>query len=139
MVEKGKIVKVNYKGTLTDGTVFDSSEGRDPIEFEVGAGTVIPGFETAVVEMEVGETKSITIPCEEAYGETNDQMVGQVPRENLSPDIEPEVGMHLQVQTPDGEMQVRIVDMDDEFLTIDANHPLAGHDLNFELTLVDVS
>jgi len=138
MIEAGKTVKVHYKGTLDDGTVFDSSEGRDPIEFEIGGGTVIPGFEAAVGEMEVDETRSVTIPSAEAYGDVNEDMVGLVPRSSLPDDIEPEVGMVLSMQSPDGEMPVRIIEMDDENLTLDANHPLAGHDLTFELTLVAV-
>jgi peptidylprolyl isomerase len=138
MIEAGKTVKVHYKGTLNDGSVFDSSEGRDPIEFEMGAGNVIPGFETAVGGMEIEETKSVTIPSAEAYGDVNDDMVGMVPRNSLPDDIEPEVGMVLSMQSPDGEMPVRIVEMDEENLTLDANHPLAGQDLTFELTLVEV-
>ena len=139
MIEAGKTVKVHYKGTLNDGTVFDSSEGRDPIEFEMGDGNVIPGFETAVGEMAIEETKSVTIPSGEAYGDVNEDMVGLVPRSSLPEDIEPEVGMVLSMQSPDGEMPVRIVEMDEENLTLDANHPLAGKDLTFELTLVEVS
>lgn len=138
MIEAGKTVQVHYTGTLNDGTVFDSSEGRDPIEFEIGTGTVIPGFEAAVTAMEVDETKSVTIPAAEAYGDVNEDMVGQIPRSNLPDDIEPEVDMVLTMQSPDGEMPVRIVDMDEETLTLDANHPLAGQDLTFELTLVGV-
>jgi len=139
MIEAGKTVKVHYKGTLDDGTVFDSSEGRDPIEFEIGSGNVIPGFEAAVAAMEIEETKSVSIPCEEAYGETNEEMVGQIPRSNLPEEIEPEVGMVLTMQSPEGDMPVRIVEMDDETLTLDANHPLAGENLTFELTLVEIS
>jgi len=139
MIEAGKTVKIHYKGTLTDGTVFDSSEGRDPIEFEIGGGTVIPGFETAVTEMAVEETKTITIPCAEAYGESDENMVGQIERNTLPEEIVPEVGMMLSMQSPEGEMPVRIVEMDDTHLTLDANHPLAGEDLTFELTLVEVS
>lgn len=138
MIEAGKTVKVHYKGTLNDGTIFDSSEGRDPIEFELGTGTVIPGFEAAVAAMEIDETKSVTIPAAEAYGDVNEDMVGQIPRTNLPEDIKPEVDMVLTMQSPDGEMPVRIIDMDEETLTLDANHPLAGQDLTFELTLVSV-
>lgn len=139
MIEAGKTVKVHYKGTLGDGTVFDSSEGRDPLEFEIGDAGVIPGFEAAVAAMEVDETKSVTIPCAEAYGEVSDDMVGEIPRSNLPDEITPEVGMVLSMQSPDGEMPVRIIAMSDENLTLDANHPLAGQDLTFELTLVSVS
>jgi peptidylprolyl isomerase len=139
MIEAGKTVKVHYKGTLNDGTVFDSSEGHDPLEFEMGSDTVIAGFEAAVGKMEIDETKSVTIPSAEAYGEFNEDMIGLIPRTSLPEDITPEVGLILSMQSPDGEMPVRIVEMDDENLTLDANHPLAGQDLTFELTLVEVN
>ncbi len=139
MIEAGKTVKVHYKGTLDDGSVFDSSEGRDPIEFQMGSGSLIPGFEAAVAEMEIDETRSVTIPSAEAYGDVNEDMVGEIPRTNLPDDIEPEVGMVLSMQSPDGEMPVRVVAMDEENLTLDANHPLAGQNLTFELTLIEVT
>jgi len=139
MIEAGKTVKVHYKGTLNDGTVFDSSEGHDPLEFEMGSGTVIAGFESAVGKMEIDETKSVTIPSAEAYGEFNEEMIGLIPRTSLPEDITPEVDLILSMQSPDGEMPVRIVEMDDENLTLDANHPLAGQDLTFELKLIEVS
>jgi len=139
MIEAGKTVKVHYKGTLNDGTVFDSSEGHDPLEFEMGSDTVIAGFEAAVGKMKIDETKSVTIPSAEAYGEFNEDMIGLIPRTSLPEDITPEVGLILSMQSPDGEMPVRIVEMDDENLTLDANHPLAGQDLTFELTLVEVN
>jgi peptidylprolyl isomerase len=138
MIEAGKTVKVHYTGTLNDGTVFDSSVGRDPIEFEIGSGVVIPGFEAAVAAMAVDETRSVTIPAAEAYGDVDENMVGQISRANLPEDIEPEVDLVLSMQSPDGEMPVRIIDLDEETLTLDANHPLAGQDLTFELTLVAV-
>ena len=139
MIEAGKTVKVHYKGTLNDGTVFDSSEGRDPLQFEMGSDTVIAGFEAAVGAMEIDETKKVTIPSSEAYGDFNEDMVGLIPRTSLPEDITPEVGLILSMQSPDGEMPVRIVEMDDENLTLDANHPLAGQDLTFDLTLVEVN
>ena len=139
MIEAGKTVKVHYKGTLDDGSVFDSSEGRDPIEFQMGSGSLIPGFEAAVAEMDIDETRSVTIPSAEAYGDVNEDMVGEIPRTNLPEDIEPEVGMVLSMQSPDGEMPVRVVAMDEENLTLDANHPLAGQNLTFELTLIGVN
>ena len=139
MIEAGKTVKVHYKGTLEDGSVFDSSEGRDPIEFEMGSGVLLPGFENTVAEMEVDETRTVNIPCKEAYGNVNDEMVGEIPRSNLPDDIDPEVGMVLSMQSPDGEMPVRVVAVDEENLTLDANHPLAGKNLTFELTLVEIS
>ncbi len=139
MIDAGKTVKVHYKGTLADGTVFDSSEGRDPIEFVIGEGSVIPGFESAVSEMDVAETKTITIACADAYGESRDEMIGQIPRTNLPDDMEPEVGMMLQMNSPEGSIPVRIVELGEEMVTLDANHPLAGHDLTFELTLVEIN
>jgi peptidylprolyl isomerase len=139
MIEAGKTVKIHYKGTLADGTVFDSSEGGDPFEFEIGAGSVIPGFEAAVAMMQVDETTNVTIPCAEAYGEVNDQMIGTIDRAQLPDEIEPEVGMVLSLTSQDGdEIPVRIVEFDEATLTLDGNHPLAGKDLNFELTLVEI-
>ena len=138
MIEAGKTVKVHYSGTLADGTVFDSSEGRDPISFEVGSGQVIPGFDHAIAGMEVGQTDTIHIPCAEAYGDTREEMVGQVPRSELPSDLEPEIDMVLSMQSPEGEMPVRIVEVAEDTVTLDANHPLAGQDLTFELTLVEV-
>jgi peptidylprolyl isomerase len=138
MIDNGKNVKVHYKGTLEDGTIFDSSEGREPIEFAIGGGTVIPGFEEAIKEMAVEESKTITIPSAEAYGEYQDNMVGEFPRDQLPGEFTPEVGMVLEMQTPDGDMPVRITELGDETLMLDANHPLAGQDLTFELTLVAV-
>ena len=138
MIDNGKSVKVHYTGTLDDGTVFDSSDGRDPIEFEIGGGTVIPGFEEAIKEMGVEETKTITIPSADAYGEYQDEMCGEFPRDQLPEEITPEVGMVLEMQTPDGDMPVRIIELGEETLKLDANHPLAGKDLTFELTLVAV-
>lgn len=138
MIEPGTTARVHYKGTLADGTVFDSSEGRDPIEFEIGAGMVIPGFESAVAEMQIDETRTVTIPCAEAYGIHREEMVGQVELAVLPDEITPEVGMMLTMQTPDGDLPVRVVALDEETMTIDANHPLAGEDLTFELTLVEI-
>jgi peptidylprolyl isomerase len=138
MIENGKTVKVHYKGTLADGTIFDSSEGRDPLEFETGAEQVIPGFEAAVVALDVGETKTVTLPSTEAYGDHNEDMIGLVPRNSMPDDLELEVGMMLQMETEEGVMPVRVVEIEDENVTLDANHPLAGEDLTFEMTLVEV-
>ncbi len=138
MIEAGKTVKVHYNGTLADGTIFDSSEGRDAISFEVGSGQVIPGFDSAVAGMAVGQTETVHISCAEAYGEVREEMIGQVPRTELPQDMEPEVDMVLSMQSPDGEMPVRIVEVAEDTVTLDANHPLAGQDLTFELTLVEV-
>lgn len=138
MIENGKTVQVHYKGSLADGTVFDSSEGSEPLEFLTGSQSVIPGFEAAVVAMTVGETVTVTIPSDEAYGESSEDMVGLVPRASLPEDLVPEVGMMLEMHTQDGTMPVRVVAVDDDNVTLDANHPLAGEDLTFELTLVAV-
>jgi len=138
MIEAGTTVKVHYKGTLADGTVFDSSEGRDPISFEVGSGQVIPGFETAVTGMSVGQTDTINIACAEAYGEAREEMIGQIPRTELPDDLDPAVDMVLAMQSPEGEMPVRIIEVAEDTVTLDANHPLAGQDLTFELTLVEI-
>jgi len=139
MIEDGKKVKVHYTGTLDDGTQFDSSRGRDPIEFEMGAGTVIPGFEAGVREMEVGETRKIRIPAEEAYGPHREELVMEFERDRLPPDLEPEVGMTLEMRGPDGRaFPVRVIAVNEKTITLDANHPLAGKALNFELELVSV-
>lgn len=139
MVENGQKVKIHYTGTLDDGNQFDSSAGRDPLEFEMGAGMVIPGFETGVADMEVGEKKSIHIPAAEAYGERREEMVMQFERSQLPEDLKPEVGMGLQMQGPQGQpVPVTVTAVDEENITIDANHQLAGQNLNFELELVEV-
>jgi peptidylprolyl isomerase len=139
MVENGQKVKIHYTGTLDDGMPFDSSAGRDPLEFEMGAGMVIPGFEAGVKNMAVGEKKTIHIPAAEAYGEVREEMIMQFERSQLPEDLEPEVGMDLQMQGPQGQaIPVQITAVDEATITIDANHPLAGQNLNFELELVAV-
>ncbi len=139
MIEKGQKVKVHYTGTLDDGKQFDSSEGRDPLEFEMGAGMVISGFESGVAAMAVGEKRTINIIAAEAYGEKRDEMVMEFERENLPEDLEPEVGMGLQMQGPQGQaIPVQITAVADETITIDANHPLAGQNLTFELELIEI-
>ncbi|CUB05575.1 MAG: peptidylprolyl isomerase [Tepidiphilus sp.] len=135
----GDTVQVHYTGKLDDGSVFDSSAGRDPLEFTVGAGQVIPGFEQAVEGMAVGQTKTVTIPSAEAYGERVAEAVLQVPREQLPPDLEPEVGQQLVMQSRDGrQIPIVVVEVTEDSITIDANHPLAGRDLTFEIELVSV-
>jgi peptidylprolyl isomerase len=139
MIESGKTVKVHYKGTLDDGSVFDSSEGKNPLEFRVGCGQVIPGFDAAVVQMEIGETKTIKIPCAEAYGESKKEAIITIPHEQIPGDVKPEVGYQLQIKTSQGTFPARVVEVSEKGATIDANHPLAGKDLTFELTLVEVA
>ncbi|HEY9887291.1 MAG TPA: peptidylprolyl isomerase [Candidatus Obscuribacterales bacterium] len=136
MIETGKTVKVHYTGTLNDGSVFDSSEGREPLEFQVGAGQVIPGFDAAIQQMDVGATKTVTIPSDEAYGEVRPDMIALIPHEQFPEGMNPEVGQTLQLRTPEGALPVRVTDVQEQGVVIDGNHPLAGEDLTFELTLV---
>ena len=139
MIEKGQKIKIHYTGTLDDGKQFDSSIGRDPLECEMGAGMVIPGFESGVADMAIGEKKKIDIPVAEAYGEKRDEMVMEFDRANLPEDLEPVVGMGLQMQGPQGQaIPVQIIAVLEETITIDANHPLAGKSLTFELELIEV-
>lgn len=136
-IAKGDTVKVEYTGKLDDGTVFDTSEGRAPLQFEAGAGQVIPGFDKAVVGMEKGESKSIKIKPEEAYGEKNPEMMKAVPKEALPKEFEPKEGKMLGLTTPDGrQMPAKIVKVGKDDVTLDLNHPLAGQTLNFEIKVV---
>ena len=133
----GDVVKVHYTGRFEDGTVFDSSEGSEPLEFKLADGQMIPGFDAAVNGMNIGETKTITIPAAEAYGDRSEDMVIEVERAQLPPDMNPEVGEHLQMQQPGGSpFSVMVVGTTDTTITFDANHPLAGQDLTFDITLV---
>lgn len=136
----GDKVKVHYTGKLDDGTVFDSSAGRDPLEFTVGAGQMIKGFDTGVNGMNVGESKTVKIPSEEAYGQHRDEMVIEVPKTELPPDMEVTPGDQLQMQHQSGQVVlVTVTDVDDEKITLDGNHPLAGKDLTFDIELVEVA
>ncbi|MFO7871434.1 MAG: peptidylprolyl isomerase [Kiritimatiellia bacterium] len=139
MVQKGKNVKVHYKGMLKDGSVFDSSEGQDPLSFKVGEGQMIAGVEKAVTEMKVGETRKVDIPSQDAYGESRDDMVASIPRDQFPDNIEPKEGMMLKMQSSQGDIPVRVTGVTEEKVEIDANHPLAGKDLEFELTVVEES
>ncbi len=138
-VKAGDTVKVHYSGFLDDGTVFDSSLEREPFEFTLGQGMVIPGFEDAVVGMGVGDTKTVNIPTDQAYGPYRDELLVAVERSQVPPNIEPDVGMELQIRTPEGTVtNVTITEMDENSITLDANHPLAGKDLIFEIKLVEI-
>ncbi|TRO81289.1 FKBP-type peptidyl-prolyl cis-trans isomerase [Desulfuromonas acetexigens] len=135
-VKNGDTVKVHYTGTLADGTVFDSSLEREPLEFTLGEGQLIPGFEKTVLGMSAGESRTVIIPAEEAYGPYREEMVLEVPRTQLPPDMQPQVGMQLQVGEEQGEgMLVQITQVTDTNITLDANHPLAGKDLTFNIQL----
>lgn len=138
--KKGDNVKVHYTGSLDDGSVFDTSEGKDPLSFTIGSGQVIPGFDQAVTGMQVGEAKTVLIAAENAYGARNDEMVIQAPIEQVPPDLNPEVGMRLEMGGANGELiRVVVVDITDSHITLDANPPLAGKDLTFKIELIECS
>jgi len=140
-VANGNKVKVEYTGTLDDGTVFDSTEkSGKPIEFEVGAKMVIPGFEAAVVGMEKGEEKEIKIESKDAYGDHNPELVKPIPKDKLPPEAEAKEGMVLMMGLPNGrQMPVKITKVEGDTVTIDMNHPLAGNNLNFKIKVVEYS
>jgi FKBP-type peptidyl-prolyl cis-trans isomerase 2 len=135
----GDKVKVHYRGSLEDGTVFDTSHGRQPLEFTIGEGQVIPGFEEAVVGMEPGDSKSVTVEPPEGYGERRRELVVDVERDRFPAEMEVEVGKQVQVQEKDGSPRVAtIARVDDDSVTLDVNHPLAGKDLTFDIELVEI-
>ena len=137
--QSGDSVRIHYTGRLTDGTVFDSSEGGEPLAFTLGSGQVIPGFDLGVTGMDVGETKTIEIPAAEAYGPYRDDLALQVERDQFPPDIEPEEGQELQLGMADGgTISVIVKEIGEHVVTLDANHPLAGEDLIFDLELVSI-
>jgi len=133
------LVKVHYTGSLKDGTVFDSSLDRQPLEFKIGQGVIIPGFENGLIGMNEGDTKVVSIPPEDAYGSYRDDLVGVIERVRIPNNITPEVGMVLKIRSPEGEMiKVTVKDISETGVTLDMNHPLAGKELIFELNLVEV-
>lgn len=138
-VKSGDTVRIHYKGTLADGTVFDSSEGRDPLEFTVGASQVIVGMDKELPGMAVGEKKTIVAVADEAYGPRHDAAQQDVPRGQIPAEIPLEVGLQLQMQSPEGQViPVTVVAITDEAVTLDANHRLAGEDLTFEIEVVEI-
>ncbi|HAR45870.1 MAG TPA: peptidylprolyl isomerase [Nitrospiraceae bacterium] len=138
--KKGDSVVVHYTGKLADGTVFDSSRDRQPIQFKVGDGQVIPGVENAVVGMNAGDSKTAKIPSEEAYGPRRDDMVVTLDRSQLPADLDPKVGQRLELtQENDQTVLATITDLSEKNITLDGNHPLAGKELTFELELVQVA
>ncbi len=137
--QTGDKVKVHYQGSLEDGTVFDSSRERDPLEFTIGQGSIISGFENAINGMSEGETKKISITSEDAYGSYNNDLIVTVNKSQIPDHIDPEIGMILKVGLHSGSVQnFTIHDMADDTVTIDGNHPLAGKDLTFEIELVEI-
>ena len=138
-VKENNIVKVNYTGKLSTGQIFDSSEGKEPIEFTLGQGQLIPGFEKGLIDMRLNEKKTITIAKEEAYGEINKDLIQEVKKTELPQDMEPAVGMGLVSKSPDGqEMNLMVVEVKEESIVIDGNHPLAGKDLIFDLEVIEI-
>jgi len=139
LANKGDIVKVDYTGTLSDGTQFDSSIGKQPLQFTVGAGQMIAGFDAAVLGMKVGEKKTVTIPAAQAYGALDESLIFEVDRANLPANINPQIGMKLQMTQNDGStVVVTIKEVNELTVVMDANHELAGKDLTFEITLVEI-
>ena len=137
--QHGDTVHIHYTGKLTDGTVFDSSEGRDPLQFELGAGQVIPGLDKAMRGMVVGDSKTVTIDSAEAYGPHHPEGVHVVERSALPPQVDAQPGARLQATAQDGNViQLTVIKADEESVTLDANHPLAGKDLVFDVQLVAI-
>lgn len=137
--QQGDTVKVHYTGTLTDGTVFDSSQSRDPLQFTVGSGEVISGFNDGVQGMEVGESRTVTVAAGQAYGPHQDELLVELERQQVPSDIDLEMGQQLQIVREDGQtFVVRVTDLSEDSVTLDANHPLAGQDLTFEIQLIEI-
>ena len=137
--KSGDTVNVHYTGTLEDGTVFDSSTDREPLNFTLGEGEVIPGFDAGVIGMEVGETKTVNIPAAQAYGDPREELIVTFERGAFPDDLEPNVGQHLQLTMQDGSpIMVLVTAVNDDDVTLDANHFLAGKDLPFKLTLESI-
>lgn len=135
----GNTVKVHYTGKLSNGQVFDSSEGKTPLEFTIGNGQIIKGFENGVIGMEVGEKKTLNVPAEEGYGEHREELVAVVDKNNIPEHIDLAVGRQLQLQQQDGQQfNVTITDISDQDVTLDANHPLAGKELVFDVEMVSI-
>jgi FKBP-type peptidyl-prolyl cis-trans isomerase 2 len=139
-VKEKDTVKVHYTGKLSEsGQVFDSSLEREPLEFTLGQGMLIPGFEEGIIDMKVNEKKTVAIPKDKAYGDKRDELLQKVSKEQLPEEIKPEVGMGLVSKNPDGsEQQLRVAAVNDDHIVVDANHPLAGQDLTFDIEIVEI-
>lgn len=137
--QQGNIVRVHYTGRLDDGSVFDSSEGGEPLEFTIGQGQMIPGFEQGVVGMELGESRTVVIAADQAYGVYQPQGVIEVDRSEIPPTIQLEVGLQLQATGPDGRpAQLTVIELSEDKVKMDGNHPLAGKDLTFEIEVIGI-
>lgn len=135
----GDKVTVHYTGKLADGTVFDTSDGREPLEFTIGENKLLADFENTVVDMEVGEDKDVEIKAADAYGEYNEEWILEVPKSEFPPEIEPAIGQQLQLQQENGQVAIVMVkEVEEEKVILDANHPLAGKDLSFNIKLVSI-
>ena len=139
MIKNGDTVKVHYTGRLADGTVFDSSRERKALQFTIGSGMLIPGFDRAVVSMELGESKNVKIPMQDAYGPYCNELVQEVNRNDIPSGVELEVGQKLQAQNDDGQtIVIKVINISESTVTLDANHPLAGEDLTFDIELIEI-
>ncbi|MFW5705082.1 MAG: FKBP-type peptidyl-prolyl cis-trans isomerase [Nanoarchaeota archaeon] len=138
-ISENKLVKLHYKGTLDDGTVFDSSEGKEPLEFIFGVGMIIPGLEVGIKGLKVGDKKSVKVESKDAYGEYKDEALNEVPKTQFPPEAKLEVGMQLAAQSPMGVIPVRVAEIKDDSVLVDFNHPLAGKDLVFDVEIVEVN
>ena len=137
--KNGDTVKVHYTGKLDDGTIFDSSEGKDPLQFTIGKGQLLQAFEQGVIGLAEGDSKNIHLTAQEGYGLKQDKLIGKLPLEALPEDLTPEVGIRLQMKTPEDQLIVlKIVEVSDNDITVDANHELAGENLKFEIALVEI-
>ena len=137
-VKAGDTVRIHYTGTLSDGTVFDDSEGREPLQFTVGSGEIIPGLDQAMEGMEVGDSKNVEVPADQAYGPVDPNARQTIPREQVPENIPLDIGTRLQLQDPEGRtMPVTVAEVSEEAVVLDANHPLAGQDLTFKVDLVE--
>jgi FKBP-type peptidyl-prolyl cis-trans isomerase SlpA len=140
VVKANNTIKVNYTGKLATGQIFDTSEGKEPIEFVLGQQRLIPGFEKGLIDMKLNEKKTISLTKDEAYGDVNEQLIQEVQKSNLPQDMEPKVGMGLVSKTPEGqEINLMVVEVKEDSIVIDGNHPLAGQDLVFEVEVVEIN
>ena len=138
-VKENTTVKVNYTGKLADGQVFDSSEGKEPLEITLGQGKLIPGFEKGLIDMKLNEKKTINIAKDDAYGDVNNELIQEIKKEQLPQDMAPEVGMGLVTKTPEGqEINLLVVEVKEDTIVVDGNHPLAGKDLIFDLEVLEI-
>jgi peptidylprolyl isomerase len=138
--QKGNKVKIHYRGTLADGSVFDNSFGGKPLEFEIGAGMVISGFENGIIGMKVGDKKTIFIPAEEAYGKKSDELILEFQKSDIPAEMSFAIGDMFQLQlTPEQSVGVKIIEIKDETVVFDANHALADKDLNFDIELMEIN